>query len=272
MERLQKALDLARAERQRQRLNVVPAASDAGLPVGTHVASATTPERVVSVDPSALRGHGIMPADSSGPAGNAFKMLRTQVLQRMRQHGWTTLAVVSPTPNDGKTFTAINLAIAIAADTNHTALLVDFDLRNPSVHQRFGIQPEISVEQCLRGEASVANALINPEGYPKLLLLPARERVMNSSDLLSSEAARRLIRELKERQPNRVVLFDLPPVLGADDALAFSPLVDAMLVVVGEDRTRREDLLRCFEILRDIPVIGTVLNGSRTDASLAYAY
>jgi protein-tyrosine kinase len=61
-------------------------------------------------------------------------------------------------------------------------------------------------------------------------------------------------------------------VLGTDDALAFAPQVDATLVVVGEERTRREDLLRCFEILRDFPIIGTVLNGSRTDASLAYAY
>ena len=80
----------------------------------------------------------------------------------------------------------------------------------------------------------------------------------------------RLIRELKERYRNRVVLFDLPPVLGADDALAFMPQVDAALLVVGEEHTRREDLLRSFEILREIPVIGTVLNGSRTDVSLTY--
>ena len=183
-----------------------------------------------------------------------------------------TLAVISPSPKDGKTFTAINLAIAIAGDTNHTTLLVDFDFRSPSVHQRFGIRPEIGVEQCLRGEATIAETLINPQGYPKLVLLPAREPVSNSSNLLSSERTRRLIRELKERYPNRVVLFDLPPVLGADDALAFAPQVDAALVVVGEEHTRREDLLRCFEIMRNIPIIGTVLNGSRTDASLAYAY
>ena len=90
--------------------------------------------------------------------------------------------------------------------------------------------------------------------------------------MLSSERTRRVIVELKERYPNRVVLFDLPPVLGADDALAFAPQVDAALVVVGEEHTRREDLQRCFEIMRVTPVIGTVLNKSRTDTSLAYAY
>jgi protein-tyrosine kinase len=276
MERLKKALDLARAERGRKLLAAAATPAESPAPANTAANMQDTRvlshARVASTEPSVLRANGVMSADASGPAGHAFKMLRTQVLQRLRQRGWNTLAVISPTPKDGKTFTAINLAIAIAGDTNHTTLLVDFDLRHPSVHKRFGIQPEIGVEQCLRGEATVSEALVNPQGYPKLLLLPAREPVSNSSNLLSSEHTRRVIRDLKERYPNRMVLFDLPPVLGADDALAFAPQVDAALVVVGEEHTRREDLLRCFEILRDIPVIGTVLNGSRTDASLAYAY
>jgi protein-tyrosine kinase len=272
MDRLQKALNLARAERDHKLLTGAALPADRPAPPELRNALSISPARMVSIEPSILRANGVMPADASGPAAHAFKMLRTQVLQRMRQRNWNSLAVMSPAPDDGKTFTAINLAIAIAADTNYTALLVDFDLRRPSVHERFGIQPEVGVEQCLRGEAKVSDALINPQGYPKLMLLPALEPVSNSSDLLSSEGARQLIRDVKEHSPNRIVLFDLPPVLGTDDALAFAPQVDAALVVVGEEHTRREDLLRCFEILRDVPIIGTVLNGSRTDASLAYAY
>lgn len=272
MDHFQKALNLARAERERNlRAAVASPASDPAVANAqeTLILSQT---REGSTERSALLANGVMPADVIGPAAHAFKMLRTQVLQRLRARGWNTLALISAVPDEGKTFTAINLAIAIAGDTNHTALLVDFDLRNPSVHQRFGIQPDIGVEQCLRGEASVSEALLKPEGYRKLLLLPARQPVSNSSELLASERSRQVIRELKERYTNRVVLFDLPPVLGADDALAFAPQVDAALVVVGEERTRREDLLRCFEILRDIPIVGTVLNGSRTGDSLAYAY
>ncbi len=272
MEPLQKALNLARAERDHKLLTGAALSADLPAPPELRNALSVSLARMVSIEPSLLRANGVMPADASGPAAHAFKMLRTQVLQRMRQRNWNSLAVMSPAPDDGKTFTAINLAIAIAADTNYTALLVDFDLRRPSVHERFGIQPEVGVEQCLRGEATVSDALINPQGYPKLELLPARETVSNSSDLLSSERARHVVREVKQRYSNRIVLFDLPPVLGADDALAFAPQVDAALVVVCEEHTRREDLLRCFEILRDIPIIGTVLNGSRTNASLAYAY
>jgi len=271
VERLQKALNRARSERDRQLQDSVAAQPDGTTapPPDPVVLSRT---RVVPVNPAVLSANGVMPADASGSVGQAFKMLRTQVLQRMQQQGWNTLAVLSPSPEDGKTYVAINLAIAIAGDTNHTALLVDFDLRNPSVHRRFGIQPESGVEQCLSGEVSIGDALVSPQGYRKLLLLPALSAVNNSSESLASERTRRLTREIKNRYVNRVVLFDLPPVLGHDDALAFAPQVDAALVVVAEEHTRREDLLRCFEILRNIPIIGTVLNASRTTAGHAYAY
>jgi len=238
MERLQKALNRARSERDRQLQD-----SGAAQPDGTTAPPPPDPviltrTRVVPVDPAVLSANGVMPADASGSVGQAFKMLRTQVLQRMQQQGWNTLAVLSPSPEDGKTYVAINLAI----------------------------------EQCLSGEVSIGDALVSPQGYLKLLLLPALSAVNNSSESLASERTRRLTREIKNRYVNRVVLFDLPPVLGHDDALAFAPQVDAALVVVAEEHTRREDLLRCFEILRNIPIIGTVLNASRTTAGHAYAY
>ena len=68
------------------------------------------------------------------------------------------------------------------------------------------------------------------------------------------------------------MIYDLPPMLGSDDALTFAPQVDAVLVVVGDERTKREELMRCFELIREIPVVGTVLNGSRRERSSAYAY
>jgi protein-tyrosine kinase len=272
MERLQKALDRARRERE-SKLPADVAVSVNGM------ATAPTAEplvlkhtAVVPVEASVLRANRVMPADASGPTGHGFKMLRTQVLQRMQQHGWSTLAVFSAAPDDGKTFVAINLAIAIAGDPNHTALLVDFDFHNPSVHQRFGFQPQAGVEQCLRGKLPVADVLVTPQGYRKLLLLPGLAAVSDSSELLTSEPARKLTREMKTRYPDRVVLFDLPPLLGHDDALAFAPQVDAALVVVAEEHTRREDLQRSLEMVRGVPIVGTVLNRSRTDSARSYAY
>ena len=179
---------------------------------------------------------------------------------------------MSAAPDEGKTFTAINLAIAIAADKDTTALLVDLDLRAPRVHKRFGFEPTAGVEDCLRGEATLADTLVSPEGYPNLLLLPARQAVEHSSELISSASARAFFSEIKQRYSNRIVIFDLPPVLGSDDALAFAPQVDTALVVIGDNLTKREELNRCFELMRDIPVVGTVLNGSRNERSAEYAY
>jgi protein-tyrosine kinase len=270
MERLRRALDRARAERDTKLRIAAQIATEHRPIVAAPEPFVLTHTRIASTDSSLLRANQVMSADAVGPVGPAFKMLRTQVLQRIRSRNWNTLAVVSATPGDGKTFTAINLAIAIAGDPNHTALLTDLDFHHPSVHKRFGIQPTFGIEDCLRGDSTISDALVSPQGYRKLLLLPARGPVPDSSELLASERSRRVVRELKDRYPNRIVLFDLPPVLGGDDALAFAPQVDAVLMVVGEERTRREDLLRSFEILRNIPIVGTVLNGSRTDPALVY--
>jgi Mrp family chromosome partitioning ATPase len=180
----------------------------------------------------------------------------------MTKHGWNTLAVVSPGHEDGTTFVAANLAVAVAAEHNLTSLLVDLDLRSPRLHERFGVDGTVGVEDCLAGRAQVADALVAPEDYPGLVLLPARVPVRGSSELLGGQRARALFRELKERYVNRVVIYDLPPVLASDDALVFAPQADAVLVVVGDHRTRREDLVRCLDLLQHVPLLGTVLNGS----------
>jgi Mrp family chromosome partitioning ATPase len=278
LERIKRALELAKAERE-QVLQQGPVAAVSNEPAVP--GAAPTPDaapgtqarsRSVPVSAATLRAGGMLLPGMVGPVAHSFKMLRTQVTQRLRQRGWNTLAVMSPAPDEGKTFTAINLAIAIAADRDATALLVDLDLRAPRLHKRFGFEPTVGVEDCLRGDAEIADALVSPEGYPGLLLLPARQSVEHSSELLASAKARAMFAEIKQRYPNRTVIYDLPPVLGSDDALAFAPQVDAALVVIGDNRTKREELQRCFELMREIPVVGTVLNGSRNESSAAYAY
>jgi Mrp family chromosome partitioning ATPase len=228
--------------------------------------------RRVAVDPQRLEDNRILAPGGIGKAGPSFKMLRTQLLRRLKDHGVNTVGIVSPTPHDGKTFTAINLAVAIAGHEGHTALLVDMDLRRPSVHRRFGLAVEQGVEQVLRDECSIPDALVNPEGYDRLLVLPTIGPVLQSSELLATGRAQRIAAEIKARYPNRIVIYDLPPVLDSDDALTFLPMVDAALLVIGEQRTRREDVTRCLELLEKIPIAGTVLNGTRSRSASRYAY
>ena len=218
----------------------------------------------IGVDPLLLERERILPPGAGGEHGAPYKLLRTQALKRLEQLGANTLAVISPCSADGKTLTAINLAIAIAASSGRTALVVDFDLRNPSLHRRFGFEPTVGVEECLETRRPIQEALVRIAGYERLTLLPARSRVEQSSELLTASRVGEIVAEMRARYTNRVILFDLPPVLQADDVLAFSQHMQAALLVVSERVTKREDVARALELLRDTPVIGTVLNQSRT--------
>jgi Mrp family chromosome partitioning ATPase len=269
MERIKKALDLARAQR-------ADGVTDAGAlrsapfrraPAEQAEPSPTVRTRTVEVDAAVIRRSRVLDPRSLESVAEAFRILRTQVLQRMSQEGFRSLAIVSPGQHDGRTLTAINLGIAIAESSDHTALIVDMDLRRPSVHRRFGIPVEHGIEECLHGRAEISDVLVQPQGYPKLVLLPGAAAVTQSSELLASERARQLIDEIVQRYANRIVIFDLPPLLATDDALALLPRVDAALLVACEGRTRREDIARCLDLMRNTPVIGTVLNGSRESAT-----
>jgi protein-tyrosine kinase len=226
--------------------------------------------RVAEVDPLRLESERILCPGATAKHGVPYKMLRTQVLRQLDRLGVNSLAVVGTAPDAGKTLTAINLSIAIAADPERTALLTDFDLRKPTIHRRFGIEVATGVDDHLRGRRLLSDALVRPAGYERLVLLPARERSLDSSELLSSRGTQEMVLEMRARYRDRVVVFDLPPVLHADDALAFVRHTQAALVVVGEGKTRRDDLVRTMELLRDVPIIGTVLNGTREVVDVYY--
>jgi len=219
--------------------------------------------QVLDLNPFALERERILPPGAAGPHGAPYKMLRTQVLRRLDKLKARSLAIVGNEPGTGKTLTAINLAIAVCADPDRRALLVDLDLHKPAIHRRLGFEPTAGVDDYLRQERPLNDALVQLTAYERLLVLPARERCVESSELLAGARAQELIREIRQRDSERILIFDLPPALKTDDALAFSRHVEAALIVVGEGRTQRRDLVRTLELLRDLPVVGTVLNQTR---------
>ena len=292
MERIARALELAQAEHPAEPLGIRRVITgDAAALAGretVHVAERETPvvterpaaertedtplfgTRTVHPDRVSFEHERVLPPGASGAQGASYKLLRTQVLQRLDQLGASTLAILSAAEAEGKTLTAINLAIAVAAELGRTALLVDFDLRNPNVHRRLGFEPTVGVEACLQSGRPVQEALVRLAGYPRLSVLPARDKVEHSSELVGSQRAASLVNELRTRYSDRIVIFDLPPVLHSDDALAFSRLVQAGLFVIAERRTQRDELASSLTLLRELPIIGTVLNGSREPVRAYY--
>ena len=265
MERIKAALERAQQERQQSAANPPNNPSQAGNTGSERISYSQT--RTMKVSARTLAEHRIISGAPSEEFADAYKILRTQVLQRLSDNNWNALAITSPGEQEGKTLTAINLAISLAMEVNYTVLLVDADLRHPGIHNYFGLRPERGLSDYLTGDVPVQDILIHPEGIGNCVILPGGKPLPNSSELLNSPKMVQLVDELKTRYPSRIVVFDLPPLLTASDALAFSPYVDAALLVIEEGKTKVQDLERATELLKGTNLLGTVLNKSATKSS-----
>lgn len=227
--------------------------------------------RVMRPDPGELRENRVVAGFIDAAAADLYRMLRTQVLQRLTQHKLSTLAVCSAKDGEGKTLVATNLAVSLALDVNQTVLLVDLDFRKPGIHERFGIQPDLGLNDYLLGDAELAACLFNP-GIERLVILPTCAPIAGSSETLSSPKMAGLAHELKHRYPDRIVIYDLPPLLMTDDCLVFLRHVDACLLVIEDGATRKVDIERSVDHLSHFNLIGTVLNKSpKTELRSYYA-
>ena len=220
--------------------------------------------RVVSLNHNLLAKNRIVAFNKNNHLSLGFDILRTQVIKKMLKNGWRTIAITSPIPACGKTTVSINLAMSIAHHTNRTAMLVDFDLRRPAVSKTLGLPAGPSLNDVLSGEASITESLINPS-LERFVVLPTAMPVKNSSEVLSSRKVSNLITELRDRYAERIVIFDIPPLLGTDDAMIILSQVDCVLVVVGNGMVSKTDLTESMRYVDSDKLLGTVLNKSNSE-------
>jgi capsular exopolysaccharide synthesis family protein len=259
MEKIQQALERARQQRE---------GSDKST--STRQSHSEDVQSIEYTRTKSMEGHTdlqrenrILSAMEHSDYADAFKILSTQVMQRMEEHQWSSLAVTSVGDDEGKTTTAINLGISIAKEIEYTVLLVDGNLRKPELHKYFGITPELGLSDYLKGDIDLAEILIRPGDIEHFVILPGGEPIMNSTEMLGSPKMCTLVDELKARYPKRVIIFDMPPVLNTADTMSFVPCVDCALIVVEDDTTKQLELEQAVELLSITNVIGTVLNKAR---------
>jgi capsular exopolysaccharide synthesis family protein len=262
MERIKEALERARQERQTRQGGAPLPASETPHPDAGKVEYTQT--RSISVEDAVLRENRIVTGLEPGPFTDACNLLRTQVLQRFKENNWNVLAVTSPGEGEGKTLTAINLAISIAREVDYTVLLVDANLRHPWMLEHFGLEHRKGLSEYLTEDTPIAELLIQSERVKHLVILPGGRPLTHSAEMLSSPKMKQLVDEMKSRYHSRIIIFDLPPVLSSADALAFSPYVDAALLVVEEGITQKQDIERAVELLSTTNIVGTVLNKAET--------
>ncbi len=206
-----------------------------------------------------LDSHHIISHRLRSKEADIFRFLRTQILQTMNKHGFKTLAISSPRYSDGKSTIAANLCVSIAQDLKQTVLLVDIDLRNPSLAEFLGINDEKGLSDYLAGSAKVEECLIRTP-FNRFSVFPAGAAIEQSSETLGSPQMEKLAEELKDRYNDRLIIYDMPPLLEQDDPLVFLPHVDCFLLVVREGVTTTDEIKRSLDILEPAQIVGVVLN------------
>ncbi len=225
--------------------------------------------KVVKLDLAHLEKNRVVAHRSEDANTGVFNTLRTQVLQKMSENSWQTLAIVSPTPESGKTIVSINLAVSIAHQPQKTALLLDFDLRRPRIANYLGLHADKSINEYFAGQAGIEEIITNPD-IQRLVVIPTMRPILRSAEMLSSNKTKDLIQELKHRYESRIIILDLPPLLSTDDAMVVMPQVDCVLMVVANGVSTPEEIEKAFNLLPKEKLVGVVYNKADEEAKAYY--
>ena len=200
------------------------------------------------------------------------------MLQALVENGWKRVAITSPTKNCGKTFTAANLAVSLSRQENCRTVLLDLDMRSPSLHKIFGVRDTGSIGDMLRGQIAVERHL---QGFAPNSISAGSHVALGfngitepyAAELLQDPSTSRALRDIETQLDPDVMLFDLPPALLNDDVIAMRPHIDALLIVAAGGLTKANDIKETERRLGETtPLLGVVLNKAEQNESSEYAY
>jgi receptor protein-tyrosine kinase len=182
------------------------------------------------------------------------------------------IMVSSSNPNEGKTYISINLALSIALEQDKTVLLIDADVLRPSIHRELEFENKKGLIEYLLAEVGSLSEVIYNTSIPNLKIIPAGKSHHLTNELLASARMAQLAEELAERYPDRLVIFDCPPILGVTETPVLSSLVGQAVVVVEESRTKIDSVKRAVSQLNEDIAIGCVINKTLRSKKDVYGY
>jgi protein-tyrosine kinase len=205
----------------------------------------------------------IVALQGESPGSEQYKILREQLRRLRTDGGIRTIAVTSPVKRDGKTTVAVNLAAAIALEYEGKVLLVDADLRAPSVHRYFNCDDRPGLTDYL-GASSYGGlkGLVRDTHLSGLRMIPAGKPTRFAPELLAKEKMRRLFEEIQTELPDHMVIIDSPPALSTPDPLVLSRQVDGVIIVIRAGKTPKDHLARALSSFEGNKVLGVVFNGA----------
>jgi protein-tyrosine kinase len=226
--------------------------------------------RAIKLDPEVITRNRCIAYTTNARETESYRILKTRILHRTRSTGRNIIAVTSALPGEGKTLTAINLAVTFARDFQHTVMLIDGDLRRQNIHKYLGCSGERGLINYLEDGVPFSELIVWP-GIEKMTLVSGGRPCLESAEILGSPRMKELMTDIKERYPERYVIFDAPPILSGADVMAFAPLIDQLIVVVQAGRTSLDDVRKALQCLPQEKILGLVLNRSLS-AQPSYYY
>lgn len=239
-------------------------------------------QRSVTLDMERMRAGGLLTVDAHyNRIKEEYRHIKRTLLMNVDGKGATIadhpnlIGITSAHPREGKTFTACNLALSIAAERNRTVLLVDADILKPAVTKMMGFEADRGlVDFLIDDRLDLADVLVSTN-IPALTILPAGGSHHLSAELLTSENMRRMIAEMSERYPDRIIIFDTPPLLPTIEARILASLMGQLIMVVEAEKTLQSHVREALAMLNSDQIVGFVLNKTRemlTSTNKPYDY
>lgn len=262
MSNIEKALEKAAKERKKLDEETV----DAVLP---YVAE--------SFDENKVDEHIVSYYDSIGrqtwtgtvPVMECFRRLRIKVRSIFETNSYKALAFVSASQGEGKSTMTLNAAIALSQDINCRVVVLDADLRSPTIHRFLGLRPRKGLVNLLNSETEVGSVVMETF-IPRLSILPAGEKPKNACELLTSKKLGEIVATLKSQFD--FVIIDTPPVLAFSETVPICKQADGVILVIEVNRTKKRPVRRALELLQDCNVLGFVMNKEEVVGSDYYGH
>ncbi|SEP95027.1 CpsD/CapB family tyrosine-protein kinase [Thalassovita taeanensis] len=232
----------------------------------------------VPVDEALLERNLVITASRNDPAHAAFDVLRARLVQTLTENGWKRVGITSPTRDCGKTFVAANLAITLSRYENSRTVLLDLDMRNPSVANTLGAHNVGSIGDYLRAVTSTRDQFRrigkNTLKIGGSLAIAMNDRIEPyAAELLQDPVTRERLHQMELELSPDIILFDLPPALAQDDVIAFRQNLDGVLVVTDGRKTSAAEVREVMRRLgTDLPLLGVILNKAEDASDSDYGY
>jgi protein-tyrosine kinase len=276
MENIRQAVERARASHSSSKSQPL---GDLGLPPRRVESGAVAQNEArpqideTQLNSTHLESRRIVSFNGADQRSRPYDMLRTQVLQSMRQAGQKILGVTSPTPGCGKTVTAVNLAFSMARQSDQSVVLVDLDLQKPQVASSLGLTPiGGGVLDLLEERTALQNAIIPVRaGNQRIVVLPTTA-TRESSELMSSRAMRNLLTDIRKYYQSHITILDLPPILSSDDVIAVLPHIDCILLVAAVGLSKASEVEEASRHLQTSHIVRLVVNKAADENPNYYYY